>query len=74
METPDPDGQLHPGGGIAGGHEVVVDELDVENQRIWILNSWGDGWGVAGRAWMPWAMFGDLLAQQGDVTVLVQSG
>lgn len=56
---------------VDGGHEVVLDELDVERQRVWMTNSWGPGWGIAGRAWLSWADFARLLSEQGDVTVLV---
>ena len=71
MFDPAPDGQLHVTGDIAGGHEICLDELDVERQRVWILNSWGFAWGQQGRAWLTWADLGGLLAQQGDATVLL---
>lgn len=69
MSTPDADGQLHPTGPVKGGHEIVLDELDVENQRVWLTNSWGTSWGIGGRAWLTWDDLGALLAQQGDCTV-----
>jgi hypothetical protein len=65
------DGHLNVSGSPAGGHEYALDELDVERQRAWIRNSWGEGWGVAGRAWMSWDELGRLLADEGDCTVLV---
>lgn len=71
MFTPDADGRLHPTGALAGGHEICVDELDVENERVWIHNSWGDGWGIEGRAYLTWADFETLLKAGGDVTILV---
>lgn len=69
MFDPDPFGRVHPTGSVAGGHEYVADELDVENQRIWFTNSWGTSWGEAGRFWMTWDDYGTLLSQQGDVTI-----
>lgn len=71
MFRPAPDGQVTPTGALAGGHEFVADELDVENQRIWFTNSWGTSWGVEGRFYMTWADYGLLLGQQGDVTIFV---
>ncbi|ROO82566.1 hypothetical protein EDD29_0046 [Actinocorallia herbida] len=73
MFEPDLDGRLrvHRGTGPDGGHEVVLDELDVANRRVWLTNSWGPNWGVGGRAWLSWDDFGQLLAEQGDVTVLL---
>jgi hypothetical protein len=56
---------------VAGGHEVVVDEIDMEKQRFGFTNSWGTGWGVGGRAYIPFALMQRLLKEDGDVTVLV---
>lgn len=69
MFNPMPNGRLKITGSIEGGHEYKLDELDVENRRVWILNQWGD-WGINGRAWLSWDDFGTLLANQGDCTVL----
>lgn len=73
MFNPDADGRLivDPKSGVAGGHEFVVDQLDVEHQRVWMTNSWGAGWGAQGRAYLTWDDYGALLADQGDVTVFV---
>lgn len=71
MFTPDPDGRVHIGGQLAGGHQIAADELDVANERIWFLNSWGASWGVQGRFYLTWADFYVLLKQDGDVTVYV---
>lgn len=69
MFNPWPDGRVYPTGSLAGGHEFVADEIDATNQRVWFTNSWGSSWGVAGRFYMTFADFGDLLGQQGDVTI-----
>lgn len=65
------DGRMQLAGDPAGGHEYVLDELDVEHQRVWMRNSWGADWGLEGRAWMSWDDLGRLLADQGDCTILV---
>jgi hypothetical protein len=69
MFDPDPDGRVNVGGELAGGHELVVDELDVGNMRLWFTNSWGEGWGIGGRAWLDWDDFDRLRKDDGDVTV-----
>lgn len=69
MFDPAPDGRLTVSGGVAGGHEYVVDEIDATNERVWLTNSWGDSWGVNGRAYLTFADWGRLLADQGDVTI-----
>jgi hypothetical protein len=71
MFNPDSEGRLHITGKVAGGHEYCLDELDVENQRVWMHNSWGTGWGRTGRAWLTWADLATLLAADGDCTVFV---
>jgi hypothetical protein len=37
------EGQMTVSGQVVGGHEYLLDELDVERQRVWMRNSWGDG-------------------------------
>ena len=54
---------------VRGGHEICLDQLDVEGKRIGFTNSWGEGWGLSGRAFIGWDDFGRLLDEQGDVTV-----
>lgn len=73
MFNPDSSGRLHITGDVAGGHEYTLDELDVENRRVWIHNSWGTGWGLNGRAWLSWDDLGTLLAADGDCTIFVPS-
>lgn len=65
------DGRMTVSGDTLGGHEYVLDELDVERQRVWMRNSWGEGYGLRGRAWMTWEDLKRLLADFGDCTVLV---
>ncbi len=71
MFRPEADGRIvvDTGSGLAGGHELLVDQLDVQAGRVWVQNSWGASWGVAGRAWFRRQDLADLLADDGDVTV-----
>lgn len=71
MFRPDPDGRVHITGTVEGGHEIQLDELDVKNKRIWFHNSWGERWGVEGRAYFTWDDFATLLSREGDVTQFV---
>jgi hypothetical protein len=71
-DQPDPDGRIHPlTGDVRGGHEIVADELDVENRRVWLTQSWGLGYGLRGRCWVSWDDLGAWLADDGDATVLI---
>jgi hypothetical protein len=69
MFDPAPDGRQRITGAVAGGHEYCLDELDVENQRVWMQNSWGDSWGVSGRAYFSWDDMRTLLGASGDCTI-----
>jgi hypothetical protein len=71
FDTPDATGLvvIAAGATIRGGHEVVADQIDATNQRVWFWNSWGPSYGVAGRFCMSFDTWQQLLEQQGDVTV-----
>lgn len=62
---------ITPGASVRGGHELEVSKLDVENKLIGGWQSWGDWGPLHGRWLMSWDTFGELLDQQGDVTVPV---
>lgn len=64
--------ELAPGATIRGGHEIVADEIDADNQLVWFWNSWGTSWGVGGRFCMSFDTWGQLLQQKGDVTVPIK--
>lgn len=72
FDSPDPRTGLigvAAGATVRGGHEVVVDGIDATNQLVWMWNSWGASWGLGGRFCMSYATWGQLLDEQGDVTV-----
>lgn len=71
MFTPGPDGivPVDESSGLAGGHELCIDELDVEHDRVGFTQSWGVSWGKGGRGYFRRADMGRLLAADGDVTV-----
>jgi hypothetical protein len=71
FDTPSSEGELSIQGKVRGGHEIVLDQLDVENKRVWLTNSWNTSFGIQGRAFFSWDTFGQLLSQQADVTVPV---
>lgn len=71
MFDPDSKGRVNIGGNVEGGHEYLLDELDVSNQRVWIRNSWSEYWGIKGRAWLTWEDLRTLLMDDGDCVVLV---
>jgi hypothetical protein len=71
FDTPDSNGlvAIAPGATVRGGHEVVADGIDAENQLVWFWNSWGPSFAQGGRFCMSFATWEQLLSEQGDVTV-----
>jgi len=62
-------GLIEIDGSIRGGHEVVLDGIDVENGLVWGTNSWGLGYGLKGRFNMTFGTLKRLLKQNGDCTI-----
>lgn len=77
MFTPDDLGVLvvDPASGVAGGHELCVDEYipaaGPDPAYVGGPNSWGSRWGLSGRWYMTVEDWGKLLADDGDVTAFV---
>lgn len=71
FDTPNADGLvgIAPGATIRGGHEIVADQIDADNQLVWFWNSWGTSYGIGGRFCMSFTTWEQLLENQGDVTV-----
>jgi hypothetical protein len=74
FDTPDAQTGLvaiAPGATVRGGHEIVADGIDADNQLVWFWNSWGTVFAQGGRFCMKFDTWEQLLSQQGDVTVPV---
>jgi hypothetical protein len=63
--------RLTPDATVAGGHEFVLDEIDMERKLIGATNSWGSSWGKNGRFYIPFDVMKRLLSEKGDVTVFM---
>lgn len=72
MFHPAPDGQVRPTGPVQGGHSYAAIGLDVEQERVWFLNSWGSSWGVGGTFWLSFADAASL--QEGPEMIALHAG
>lgn len=82
MDTPDGHGVVTVGGSVRGGHEFVADEFVKAGDQladgsravedmVGFDNSWGVTFGYMGRFYMRTSHWGELLAADGDVTILI---
>lgn len=75
FDTPDGDGFVSIKGQVRGGHELVargyVPGPDLDMSLILLDNSWGTGWGLNGHFYWTVATWRRLLAEGGDVTILL---
>lgn len=71
MFTPGIDGFISVGGGIAGGHDILVIGYSVGKNAFKLHNSWGVGWGISGEAWISFNDLDRLLNEQGDACIPV---
>lgn len=71
MFTPDRAGQIRPSGQLVGGHAWRVVYYDRKRARFQLVNSWGRGWGINGRAWISDTDLGSLLRDGGEAATVV---
>jgi Papain family cysteine protease len=73
MFDPDADGFIHPTGGVAGGHCILVKGIDVEGGYYILHNSWGRSWGDNGTAKLSRTDMDYLLRNWGEVCLPVRA-
>lgn len=71
MYRPDGNQYIRPTGQVLGGHAIMAIAYDHEAGEIWLLNSWGAGWGWGGLCRIRVSDLARLLQEQGDACVPV---
>ena len=76
FDNTDADGviTLTPDAYVRGGHEFLVTEIDMDRGRFGAWNSWGPGYGLGGRFYVPFTVMDRLLGESGDCTQLLPAG
>ena len=63
------DAECKIAGAVRGGHELCVNEINVEARKVRFIQSWGKSWGDSGHGVFSWDTLGALLGRQGDATL-----
>jgi hypothetical protein len=72
FDDPDPKGFVQlKGGRSRGGHCFEVLGVDVPNERVWAINSWGPGWGLSGLFCFSWKNLDHMLKHNGEAATIV---
>lgn len=71
MFRPDVDGFLKPTGQIEGGHAILCIGYSIKTHRYLVHNSWGQDWGLGGRAYIHREDMARLLAESGEACIPV---
>ena len=71
MNYPNIDNILDIGGEIIGGHAYLLSEW-TKDGFIGIQNSWGDNWGIKGKAYISAIEFEKIFRQGGEVVTSVE--
>lgn len=68
MFTPDAEGyiRLKAGENVAGGHCWLIRGVDTRKARARMVNSWGEGWGKGGEAWIAFNDLERLIHEDGE--------
>lgn len=59
-------------GFIVGGHAYVINGVDLKTKYFRIKNSWGQGWGDKGHAFISFADMQKLMNKRGEVCLAVE--
>lgn len=64
---------IRPSGKDSGGHAYLINGVDSNSEMLRIKNSWGQGWGYRGTAYIRFRDFERLLEDQGEACVAFEN-
>lgn len=70
MNIPDNDNFILPVGQELGGHQTLMVGLNIEDEYVTLLSSYGDSYGDKGRVKMRFNYFSELLHNDGDAMII----
>jgi hypothetical protein len=65
-------GLIKVSGGVAGGHAYLINGVNTNNKLFRIKNSWGQSWGINGRAYISFSDMERLIHEDGEVMLGVE--
>lgn len=71
MFSPDANNVIHPTGNVVGGHAYIIDELK-DGNLYGIQNSWGNYWGVNGKAYISEGDLASIFSNGGEALSAVE--
>lgn len=74
MMEPDAEGFVEVTGSSVGGHAYKLDGVNVKRGVLRLKNSWGQGWGRRGHAFIAIEDFEKLLRQDGEACLATEVG
>lgn len=66
-------GFVRVGGGIAGGHAIIADGVNVNYEKIRLKNSWGRHWGLEGFCFISFKDMERLIDEDGEVCLAIEN-
>lgn len=72
MFFPNQAGLIRLSGPLAGGHAYVVNGVATNSQMFRIKNSWGQGWGQSGHAYISFRDMQRLIQEEGEICLATE--
>lgn len=72
MFNPDSKGIVKASGGLAGGHAILANGVDIKKKLVRLHNSWGSSWGVKGECFISFNDMEKLLQERGEACVVTK--